>query len=265
MSITQKPFGTTPAGEAVTEYTLTNASGASISVCDFGGILTKIFMPDRNGKLDDFNLGFVNVDVYAGGKSGSMGMLIGRVANRIKGATFDLEGKTYNLPKNNLGNCLHGGTPGFGMRMWQAKPEEASNALVLTLVSEDGDQGFPGRVDVTVTYSLSENNELGIHYQARTDKTTIVSMTNHAYFHLDGHAFGTVAEQELQINAGLVTEVGEGLIPTGRLLPVEQVPYNFSSMTRMRACAWKPSTIRIPSISRTSPASSLGPRMRTIP
>ncbi len=233
MSITKKPFGTTPAGEAVTEYTVTNASGASISVCDFGGILTKIFMPDRDGRLDDINLGFDNVDVYASGKSGSMGMLIGRVGNRIKGGTFDLEGETYCLPKNSHGNCLHGGTKGFGMSMWQVKPDEANNALVLTLVSEDGDQGFPGRLDVTVTYTLSESNELGIHYQARTDKTTIVNMTNHAYFNLDGHAFGTVAEQELQINASLVTEVVEGLIPTGRLLPVEQVPYNFSAMTRI--------------------------------
>ena len=211
MSISQHPFGVTPNGEKVTEYTMTNRDGASVSMLDFGGIITRILVPDRDGKLDDVNLSFDDIDVYARDRSGSMGMLIGRVGNRIRGASFELEGRTYTLPKNNNGNCLHGGM-GFGLRMWQARPvlAEGGDALELTLTSQDGDQGFPGTLKVKVTYTFTDHNELGIHYQAGTDKTTLCSL-----------------------NADLVTEVGEGLIPTGRLLPVSEVPYNFTSPTRI--------------------------------
>lgn len=235
MSITTRPFGTTPSGIPVTEYTLTNASGASVSISEFGGAITRIMVPDRDGRLADVNLGFDNVDVYAGGKGGSMGMLIGRVGNRIKGGTFDLEGETYTLPQNNHGNCLHGGTVGFGMRMWTAEPVELEDtqALILTLISEDGDQGFPGTLRVRVTYTFSDNNELGIHYQAQTDRTTIINLTNHAYFNLEGHDAGDVRDHRLQINADLYTEVGEGLIPTGRLLPVAGSAIDFTEMTRV--------------------------------
>lgn len=234
MSISQRPFGVTPNGEKVTEYTMTNRDGASVSMLDFGGIITRILVPDRDGKLDDVSLSFDDIDVYAQGRSGSMGMLIGRVGNRIRGASFELEGRTYTLPKNNNGNCLHGGM-GFGLRMWQARPvlTEGGDALELTLTSQDGDQGFPGTLKVKVTYTFTDHNELGIHYQASTDKTTLCSLTNHAYFNLDGHASGSVRDLEMQINADLVTEVGEGLIPTGRLLPVSEVPYNFTSPTRI--------------------------------
>lgn len=235
MSITRRPFGVTPKGESVTEYTMTNGEGASVSVLDLGGIITRILVKDRDGRLDDVNLSFDDVNVYAEGRSGSMGMLIGRVGNRIKGGAFDLEGASYSLPRNNNGNCLHGGTVGFGVRMWQVQPAEGQNgdALVLTLTSEDGDQGFPGTLEVKVTYTFNNQNELGIHYQAHTDKTTLCNLTNHAYFNLEGHAAGTVHDHELQINADLVTEVAEGLIPTGRLLPVESVPYRFDAMTRI--------------------------------
>lgn len=235
MSVSQKPYGVTPAGDQVTEYTLTNKAGASVSVLDFGGIVTRILVPDRDGALGDVNLSFDDVSVYTNGKSGSMGMLIGRVGNRIKGASFELEGETYSLPKNNNGNCLHGGTVGFGLRMWTVEPAEANgvSSLILRLTSDDGDQGFPGKVEVTVTYTFSDSNELGIHYRATTDKTTLINLTNHAYFNLDGHDAGTVEDLELQINADLVTEVGEGLIPTGRLLPVDSVPFGFAKMTRI--------------------------------
>lgn len=142
MSISQRPFGVTPNGEKVTEYTMTNRDGASVSMLDFGGIITRILVPDRDGKLDDVSLSFDDIDVYAQGRSGSMGMLIGRVGNRIRGASFELEGRTYTLPKNNNGNCLHGGM-GFGLRMWQARPvlAEGGDALELTLTS----QGWPTR------------------------------------------------------------------------------------------------------------------------
>ena len=233
MSITQRPFGVTPAGEQVTEYTMTNREGACVSVLDFGGIITRILVKDRNGRLDDVNLSFEDIGVYARGLSGSMGMLIGRVGNRIRGAAFELEGQRYTLPGNDNGNCLHGGV-GFGLRMWKVQPAAAEgDALELTLRSEDGDQGFPGTLEVKVTYTFNDQNELGIHYQARTDKATLCNLTNHAYFNLDGHASASVRDLELQINADLVTEVGEGLIPTGRLIPVGEVPYDFTKPTRI--------------------------------
>ena len=235
MSIATRPFGQTPNGESVTEYTLTNAIGASVSIIDFGGIVTRILVPDRDGKLADVNLSYDDVDTYIGPKGGSMGMLIGRVGNRIADATFDLEGKTYTLAANNGVNNLHGGIVGFGKRMWQAEPAEIDGdpALILSLVSEDGDQGFPGKVEVQVTYAFSKENELLIHYEAVTDQPTLINLTNHAYFNLDGHDAGTVNDLHLQINAEHTNEVREGLIPTGRLLPQKSVKWNFTQMKRL--------------------------------
>lgn len=235
MSISTRPFGTTPAGENVTEYTLTNSTGASVSIIDFGGIITKIMVPDRDGKLDDVNLSFDDVATYAGPDNNSMGALIGRVGNRIANAEFDLEGETYKLFKNNGEANLHGGPVGFNMRMWQAEPAEIDGdpALILSLVSEDMDQGFPGQVEVQVTYAFSSDNELLIHYEAVCDKTTLCNLTNHAYFNLDGHAAGDVRDLELQIFAPNVNEVTPDLIPTGKLVPVGETVYDFTQMTRM--------------------------------
>ncbi|MDD6142214.1 MAG: galactose mutarotase [bacterium] len=233
--ITQKPFDVTAQGEQVTEYTLTNESGASVTIIDFGGIVTGIKVPDRDGKLDDVALGYDNVATYQGPKCGSMGMLIGRVGNRIAKATFDLEGKTYPLGANNGVNNLHGGPVGFGLRMWEAEPAEIDGdpALIMRIVSEDGDQGFPGKVEVQVTYLFTRDNELVIHYEAVTDQTTLVNLTNHAYFNLDGHDAGNVNDLVLQINAENTNEVYPDLIPTGKLLPVSEVPFNFSEPKRM--------------------------------
>lgn len=230
MSITQKPFG-----EKATLYTLTNQNGASVSITDFGGIVVSIRMPDRDGKLVDVALGYDSAEEYADPASGSMGMLIGRVGNRIAGAAFDLEGETYTLTPNNGPNNLHGGPIGFGLRMWEAEPSDIDGdpALILHLVSEAGDQGFPGEMEVQVTYALSCENELLIHYEATTDETTLCNMTNHAYFNLDGHDAGTVENLEMQINAPFVTEVGEGLIPTGRLVPCSETGYDFTAMRRV--------------------------------
>lgn len=234
MSIQTRPFGVTAKGDRVTEYTLANASGASVSILDLGGILTQIWVPDREGRLNDVCLGYDDASTYAGANGGSMGMLIGRVGNRIKGGTFVLEGQTHTLPKNDRGNCLHGGE-GFGLRMWQAEPVEVegTQALVLTLTSADGDQGFPGTLKVQVTYTFSDDNALGIHYQAQTDKTTLVNLTSHGYFNLGGHNAGDVRDLELQINADMYTPVDDSLIPTGRLAPVAGTPFDFSSPTRV--------------------------------
>lgn len=235
MSISTRIFGQNAAGKDVTEYTLTNESGASISILDLGGILTSIKMPDRDGKLADVCLSYDDVKTYETPGTGHLGMLVGRVGNRIADAKFELEGKTYVLGANNGPNNLHGGPIGFGVRMWEAEPAEIDGdpALILQLVSEDGDQGFPGKVEVQVTYVLSKDNEVLIHYEAVTDQTTLINMTNHAYFNLEGHASGSIHDHELQINAPYTTEVREGLIPTGKLVPCKDVKWNFTEMTRV--------------------------------
>ena len=234
MSITKRLFDTTSDGRKVTEYTLTNAIGASVSIIDFGGVITNIVVPDKDGNMADVNLGFDNVDTYDN-KGGSMGALIGRVGNRIGGAAFELEGETYTLAKNDGENNLHGGPNGFNVCMLKAKciKEKGKDTLRLSMVSPDGDQGFPGKLNLVVDYSWNDDCELGIHYMAVTDKTTLCNLTNHAYFNLDGHDAGDVKDLTLQIFADAITEAGPGLIPTGRLIPQTEVTYNFTEETRL--------------------------------
>ena len=234
MSITQKNFGTTQKGETVTEFTLTNAQGASVSMIDFGGIITQICVPDREGNIDDVNLSFDEVSTYEGA-CGSMGALIGRVGNRIAGAHFTLDGVDYPLTANNGANNLHGGPEGFNVRMWDAttKQEEGKDTLHLHLVSPHMDQGFPGTLTVDVDYTWNDKNELGIHYQASTDQTTIINLTNHAYFNLDGYKTPTVFEQELQIFANYLTDTTIDLIPNGKFVATEGLLYGFEKPTRL--------------------------------
>ncbi len=234
MSITNKAYGLEQHGLPVTEYTLTNAGGAYVSILDYGGVITNIVVPDRNGKLGDVNLGFDDAMAYTA-SSGSMGALIGRVGNRIAGATFELEGKTYTLDQNSGVNSLHGGFDGYQVRLWKALPLEGKDVdtLVLTLVSPDGDRGYPGKLEVEVRYTFGSDNALGIEYKATTDKTTILNLTNHAYFNLDGHDAPDVRDLELQVFADFASEVGEGLIPTGKLVPLEGLVYGFTKPTRL--------------------------------
>ena len=229
MSITQRKFGVLKDGREVTEYFLTNQKGASVGVLDFGATLTNICVPDRDGNLGDVNLGYDDPNDYIT-KGSCLGALIGRVGNRIGGARFTLEGQEYVLAKNNGENNLHGGVEGFHLRMWQATPSQRGNAdaLVLKLVSPDGDQGFPGKLDVTVTYTFDDEDALGIEYLATTDKVTICNLTQHAYFNLNGHGAGTVEDLECQVFADHVTETDNALIPTGRLLPTNELNYGFT-------------------------------------
>lgn len=232
MSISQRPFGHTANHEAVTEYTIANASGASVSILDFGGTVTRICVPDRQGKLGDVNLGYDDVAHYESDQSGSMGALIGRFGNRISKAAFSLEGKDYPLFANDGQNSLHGGKIGYNRRMWQAQPMEP-DTLRLTLLSPDGEEGFPGTVQVTVDYTFTQDNALRIHYRASTDKPTLLNLTNHCYFNLNGHNDETIHNHELTIFADCVNEIYPDLIPTGRLLPCDQTAFDFTHPTRL--------------------------------
>ena len=233
MSITRIPFAMLNQVE-VTEYTLINQNGASVSILNYGGTIRRLCVPGREGQLVDVALGYDDLSIYEGPHSGCMGALIGRFANRIGGAAFTLEGKTYQLEKNNNGNNLHSGDMNYRRRIWDAEPVEGEEpSLKLSLPSPDGDQGYPGTLKVQVIYTLTNQNGLRIHYIAHTDKTTIVNMTNHAYFNLEGHNSGRIDDHVLQINAEYVTEASPELIPTGRFIPCKEVPYDFTTPTRV--------------------------------
>lgn len=226
MSISTKPFGTAPSGEAVTLYTMTNRSGASVSIIDYGAIVTSIIVPDRDGKLADVALGFDSMAHYGKGH-GSMGDTIGRYGNRIGKGRFTLDGVTYQLSLNDHGkNNLHGGVNNFATKMWQATVKEGAqgDAVAFHYVSPDGEENFPGALDVTVTFSWNEMCDLGIRYEATTDKPTLCNLTNHTYFNLGGHDHGTIRDHEVYIDADVITPVDEELIPLGTYMPVSQTP-----------------------------------------
>ena len=222
MAITQKPFGTAPDGSAVTMYTLTNANGSSISVIDYGAILVSIVVPDKHGVLGDVALGFDTIEKYAGGH-GCMGDTVGRYGNRIGKGRFTLDGVTYQLALNDHGkNHLHGGVAGFSKKMWKAVPTEGAHrdSVAFHYLSPDGEENYPGNLDVTVTYTWDEDDNLIIRYEAVTDKPTLCNLTNHTYFNLGGHAHGTVRDHEVLIEADVITPVDDELIPLGSYLPV---------------------------------------------
>ena len=228
MAITKKTFGVKPDGQAVTQYTMTNSCGASVSVIDFGGIVTNILVPDRDGVLADVALGFDNLDAYLI-DHGCMGDTVGRYGNRIANGRFTLDGVTYQLALNNGANHLHGGNVGFSQKMWDITPieGEASDSLKMHYVSPDGEENYPGTLDVTVTYTWDEECNLSIRYEATTDKATLCNLTNHTYFNLAGCEHGSILDHEITIAADAVTPVIDGaLIPTGGYLPVVGTPFD---------------------------------------
>lgn len=227
LAITEAPFGKLPSGESTTLYTMTNANGVVVKVSNFGGTITSMVTPDKSGKMADILLGFDSVDGYLQNKS-FFGSMIGRYGNRIGKSQFVLDGKTYNLDKNDGANHLHGGRQGFWAVMWDAKSFKTANSVGLTLTrtSPDGEQGYPGNLKVTVVYELTNNNEFNITYGATTDKPTHVNMTQHPYFNMAGK--GSILNQELYINASRYTPVDSGLIPTGELAPVAGTPFDFT-------------------------------------
>jgi len=221
--VTKASFGKTADGQEVFVFTLEGAGDASIEVLNYGALWKTARVPDRYGKLTDVCLSYDTLDEYVADPM-FIGVSVGRFGNRIGGAAFELNGKTYNLDKNDGNNSLHGGFDGYGKRMWDY--EMLDGAVAFRLRSPDGDQGYPGNLDVTVTYSFDKKNALTIDYRAVSDQDTPVNLTNHAYFNLAGADTGKAGAmaQTIRLHAGAITEVNDEFIPTGRLLPVGDTP-----------------------------------------
>lgn len=231
MRILKESFGEFE-GKKVDIYTLKNAGNIEVKITSYGGIVTSLKVPDKNGKFDDVVLGFNNLQDYL--KSNTyFGAIIGRYANRIGNAKFSIDGKEYTLAKNNWMNSLHGGIKGFDKVLWEAEPVSGNNShsLKLKYLSKDGEEGFPGNLDVTVTYTLTDDNSLKIEYLATTDKPTVVNLTNHTYWNLAGEGSGDILKHELMLNAGTFTPVDRGSIPTGEIRSVEGTPMDFRKPT----------------------------------
>jgi aldose 1-epimerase len=230
--IEKASFGETPEHQKVDLYTLTNASGMVVKLSTYGAVIQSLSVPGRDGRMADIVRGFDSLDGYLAPGGSHIGAVIGRYANRIKGAQFVLEGTAYHLIANNGPNTLHGGPVGFDKRVWTAQPKDgASPSLTLSYLSSDGEQNFPGALKVTVTYTLQADNALRIDYRATTDKPTVVNLTNHAYFNLKGHDHGDVLEHRLQIMADSIAASDADRIPTGELTAVKGTPFDFTELT----------------------------------
>ena len=223
MSVTHVSFGATREGQAVTAYRLTNAAGSSLTVLDYGVTLQSLCVPNAAGGFTDVLLGYDTIGEYES-QGGYMGATVGRVGNRIGGASFSLNGVTYPLARNNGENHLHGGLRGFDKYVWDLV-SHSGDTLVFSRLSPDGEEGYPGNLRVTVTLTLTADNALHIAYDGDCDKDTLVSLTNHSYFNLAGD--GSVLDHVLQVNAARFTENDGGSLPTGKLLPVADTPFDF--------------------------------------
>jgi len=222
----KRAYGTTADGMAVDEYTLTNANGVELKIITYGGTITSIKAPDRNGNAANVALGFENLKDYET-RSPFFGCVTGRFANRIAAGKFAIDGQDYRLALNNGPNALHGGLKGFDKRVWTAAPLPGAEGVALTYLSQDGEEGYPGDLSVKVVYTLTEQNEVRIDYTATTGKPTVVNLTNHCYFNLAGEGVGATYDHILKINADRYTPVDANLIPTGELAPVAGTPLDF--------------------------------------
>ena len=218
-------FGSTSKKEEAVLYTLTNENGMSASITNYGAALVKLNVPDKEGKLRDVVLGYDDVTGYEKG-GGSFGAPVGRNANRIGGAVITIQDKTYELEKNDNGNNLHSGTNYYNKRIWNVG-EKTDSKIEFVLHSPDGDQGYPGTLDMHVTYELTEDNELRLIYDAVPDQDTIINMTNHSYFNLDGHDSGNVLKELVTLDADYFTRADAQSIPTGELVDVTGTPMDF--------------------------------------
>ncbi len=234
--IQKQAFGKTAEGTPVELYVLTNGKGMTAKIMTYGGIVTELLAPDRDGKAGNVVLGFDDLKGYLAGHP-YFGAITGRVANRIAGAKFTLDGKEYTLDANNGPNSLHGGKKGFDKVVWKGKALEtaAGPALKLTYLSPDGEEGFPGNLATTVVYTLTNKNELKIDYTATTDKATPVNLTNHSYFNLAGPKSGSILGHELMIAASAYTPTDAALIPTGNVQKINGSPLDFTKPTAIGA------------------------------
>lgn len=227
MNIQKVNFGTTPDGQAVELYILSNGRGGIAKVCTYGATLTELYMPDKNNRTGNVICGYDTLGAMIAGTS-YLGVIAGRVGNRICKGKFSIDGKEYQLNNNENGvSHLHGGNVGFNRKVWKA--EVRGYSLVLTYVSPDGEENYPGTLTTTVTYTLTSDNVLAIDYAATTDKPTLVNLTNHAYFNLAGPGTGNVLNHVFQFNCDYYTPTDKTLIPTGELAPVKNTPYDFTS------------------------------------
>lgn len=226
--IEKENFGIAKSGEPVTAYILTNASGMRIKLIDLGATVVEIWAPDRQGKLENVVLGYESPEDYET-KGGYLGAVVGRVANRIAGASFMLHGKTYRLVANSGANSIHGGIDTYSRRVWGAEVNELRNSVTFKLFSPDGDQNYPGNLWIKVTYTLTDEGELRIRYRAKSDQMTLLNLTNHSYFNLSGKTWDAdVLDHMLWINSRQITPVDEALIPTGEFLDVAGTPMDFT-------------------------------------
>jgi len=249
-TITRADFGKTPDGTPVEIYTLHNTKGAEAHIMTYGGIVQKLLMPDKNGNFADVVNGFDTLNGYTDPKyTGAcpyFGALIGRYGNRIGGAKFTLEGQTYTLATNNGPNSLHGGVKGFDKVVWTAVKADVGPEgprLVLNYLSKDGEEGFPGNLNVTATYTLTEDNGLKLQFKATTDKPTIANLTQHSYFNLNGQGNGNILGHLLYINSDQTTPVDSGLITTGTFADVTGTPFDFRKPTAIGARINDPDTV----------------------
>ena len=243
-TISQAPFGNTPDGTPVAIYTLRNSKGMEARIMTYGGIVQSLKVPDKNGKLGDVVLGHDDLDGYLKATP-YFGALVGRYGNRIGGAKFTLEGKTYTLATNNGPNSLHGGIKGFDKVVWKATSLMTADgpALQLTYFSKDGEEGFPGNLKVTAVYTLTDDNELRLDFTATTDQPTVCNLTHHSYFNLAGQGNGDILGHIVYINADNTTPVDSNLITTGEIKPVDGTPFDFRTPTAIGARINDPDTV----------------------
>ncbi len=228
--IKKTAFGTLPDGRGVDQYTLKNTNGMEVKIINYGGVITHWTAPDKEGKYEDIVLGFDSLAGYLTPPP-YFGAIIGRYGNRIAKGKFTLDGKTYQVAKNNNGNHLHGGLVGYDKVLWSAEPlKGAESALKLTYLSKDGEEGYPGNLNITVVYTLTNDNALKIDYSATTDKATVINLTNHTYFNLSASK-NNILENEVNLNADRYLPVDKGLIPTGELRSVTGTVFDFTKPT----------------------------------
>ncbi len=230
--VASTPFGKLADGTPVSLFTMVNANGMTMKVMNYGGIITSLTAPDKNGNLEDVVLGYDSLSGYLK-SSPYFGALIGRYGNRIAKGKFTLDGKAYQLAQNNNGNSLHGGPNGFDKRFWNIEEHAVDNgaALKLSYISKDMEEGYPGNLTTQVIYHLTDNNELKIFYEATTDKPTIINLTQHTYFNLSGNSKADILSHELYLNADKFVPVDKTLIPTGELKNVSETPFDFKTPT----------------------------------